>query len=382
MIDYTKRTQYQILTNLSCNLDCHYCYEKKDKRVNKFSDVRDFLDILMQRDKDKFDVLDIDFIGGEPFLAIDLIEKITRYVLQNCTKFGFKRACFGFSTNATLLNTKRVKTYLNDYKDDIFLGISIDGIKQSHDTHRIYRNSRKGSYDDVVSGLKTALKILGSDHISVKATYTTTTLKDYEKGVKNIFNLGVKDVTANVVFEQDFSPKFAKTYLIDMLNLMDFLAEKIIKGEKIKFSFIVADDKVLQVAHDTSKISQFHRIESNWCGTCTHMICLGFDRKFYGCNRFLTMAKDKMELGYIDENNKLVYTNDKLLNDVKNQHKIILDDECKKCPIQSHCSACVAIAFETPQLSASQIHKRQCGWTYLKAISMRYLDQITKAKNA
>ena len=66
---------YQILTNLSCNLACTYCYEHKVNKNNNAQDIVDFLHACFDRDKDlpKTEGAIIDIIGGEPFMQPKLL---------------------------------------------------------------------------------------------------------------------------------------------------------------------------------------------------------------------------------------------------------------------------------------------------------------------
>ncbi len=57
---------YQIMTNLNCNLDCHYCYEQKTGKQNTVGNVRTFLTGLFKRDEGNTGPVLIDLIGGEP----------------------------------------------------------------------------------------------------------------------------------------------------------------------------------------------------------------------------------------------------------------------------------------------------------------------------
>ena len=65
---------------------------------------------------------------------------------------------------------------------------------------------------------------------------------------------------------------------------------------------------------------------TNHCGTCTHMRCLGFDAKVYGCNRFCTMPYP-ISIGYADKKG-IKITNQALCDEVAKQYEL-WPDECK-----------------------------------------------------
>lgn len=64
-----------------CNLRCKYCYithKSSNKKMN-FNTAQKFIDYLYEGKFEKQDAVIIEFIGGEPMLEIDLIDKITDY---------------------------------------------------------------------------------------------------------------------------------------------------------------------------------------------------------------------------------------------------------------------------------------------------------------
>ncbi|EAA6449770.1 hypothetical protein DRA23_26620, partial [Salmonella enterica subsp. enterica] len=95
---------YQVVTNLSCNLDCEYCYERKYPRNNKAADIVDFLHACFERDKDipNIDVI-IDIIGGEPFMQPKLLLAAFETAEQLCKEHN-RPYMFSISTNGTLLD--------------------------------------------------------------------------------------------------------------------------------------------------------------------------------------------------------------------------------------------------------------------------------------
>jgi uncharacterized protein len=142
-----------------CNLNCTYCYmynlgDDTWKRQPKFMSASTVV-YLGQRIKEhcvkyKKDYFNIIFHGGEPLLAtkdffVQFIQKINQIVKPSGININYV-----LQTNGTLLSEAWCKLFdeLN-----IVVGISIDGLKEDNDLHRIY-HSGKGSYDDIIKGLK------------------------------------------------------------------------------------------------------------------------------------------------------------------------------------------------------------------------------------
>ena len=57
---------------------------------------------------------------------------------------------FNFATNGINYNSSKVQNFIKKNWTHLSIGITIDGTKIKHDLNRVYKNSEKGSYDDVV----------------------------------------------------------------------------------------------------------------------------------------------------------------------------------------------------------------------------------------
>jgi radical SAM protein with 4Fe4S-binding SPASM domain len=376
-IDKITKT-YQILTNLSCNLDCTYCYEKKKEQYNNIEDIREYLLFLFERDKGTSDEIMIDYIGGESFMAMDLLEQVSEFVDSVAPDYGFTKIGYSISSNGTLLLNERVQKYILKYKDKIGIGISIDGTKEKHDLNRIYKVSRKGSYDDAIAGLTWLKSNICNCRISIKATYTRDTLDYYYDGVIALLQLGVKEVTANFIFEDVYDKEWGNKATLILMRIFDYIIDNDLEN-KFDFTHMLKDGIFIASTDVFLKKRKREIVDKNWCGSCSHMICLGFDKKVYGCNRFLTMDKPNMEIGYL-EDNKIIPRHEELKEEVINQWQLI-DQECLDCPIAKNCSACVAVPYERDVVDVKKTlsEKGQCGWTWAKVVACQYAS--TKLKN-
>lgn len=143
----------------------------------------------------------MEFYRGEPFLEIDLIDKITDYIkIQTYIKkhkwFSMHRFCF--SSNGILYGTEEVQKYIKKNQGKCSIGISIDGTKQKHDLQRVYPDGR-GSYDDVIKNIP--LWISQNPGASTKVTIGHDDLPYVKDSIIHLWNLGISTVPANVVFE-------------------------------------------------------------------------------------------------------------------------------------------------------------------------------------
>ena len=356
---------YQVLTNLNCNLDCSYCYEKKDNTVQNIQDVKDSFTFLKQQDKNIKGMRTIELIGGESLLYPVLVDQIIEAAKKTWT------CCtFSLSTNGTLLGKKQVRKLIQKHQPYLSVGISLDGPKNIHDAFRTYKNG-SGSYNDILQNLDWYFKTVR--HTGVKATFTKKTLNTYAQSIIHLIELGFDKIAGNLVYEDTCDANTAVLVAKQFEKIINHLFEN--KLEKtIDFS---------QLGNINPDAHKFHipsaNLEkTNYCGSCVYMTCLGFDRFLYGCNRFCTMQKPGMHIGQLVHG---VYIPNPHFpfEAVKKQYEL-LPEECKNCRIQFMCPSCVAAPYETHDIQAYLNEKRMCGWTAALAGARLLLAQKFQAK--
>lgn len=154
-----------------CQLACKYCYlvGKNTKERMTWEIAKQAIDYILCHENDfKEKSVVWDFIGGEPFLEIDLIDKICDYLKTEMFQMGhhwFNSYRFSFSTNGINYHTEKVQNFIKKNIDHLSIGITIDGTKQKHDLNRIWKTAEmeqgfmpraedeRGSYNDVVKNI-------------------------------------------------------------------------------------------------------------------------------------------------------------------------------------------------------------------------------------
>lgn len=133
-----------------CQLACKYCYlvGKNSKEKMSFEIAKLAIDyILEHRDLFPDEAVTYDFIGGEPFIEIRLIDKICDYLKVRMFELNhpwFNNYMFNFSTNGINYGSEDVQRFILKNKTHISIGITIDGTKRKHDLNRIYKKNRQG----------------------------------------------------------------------------------------------------------------------------------------------------------------------------------------------------------------------------------------------
>ncbi|MEG1501978.1 MAG: hypothetical protein RR203_02555 [Synergistaceae bacterium] len=365
---------YQILTNLNCNLACKYCYENKCNKVNNIESIKTYLTALYERDygikyeDEELPCVMIDVIGGESFLYPELLDEMCEHLLY-LTKMYEVGGDFvvNITTNGTLLTTKPVQDFIMKWRSHLAIGLSIDGTKKIHDTARVYPNGA-GSYDKAVAGWGWLKHILPPCRTGVKATYCHDTINNYGDGVINLIKLGFTDIGANVIFEEIWTEEDTVIIYEQMKKVVDYIVDN--KLEKTVHIFQL-NNKELDIANYQPNTGPK---DKNHCGSCTHMLCLGFDNKLYGCNRFCTM-ENPIPLGELI-NGKIKIHNTQLIDEIANQYNHWHED-CKKCGIGQQCPSCSVIPYEKYPDNPMQFfrEKPQCGFTTAMVAARVYFSR-------
>ncbi|ENY5552461.1 radical SAM protein [Staphylococcus pseudintermedius] len=131
-----EKLQLIIMPHQNCNFRCAYCYEKFEK--NKMSeDVQKSLVKYVERklqDDSKIKMLLVNWFGGEPLLAKDVIYNLSEEFMRICKDKKVKYVS-QITSNGYLLN---YETFNNLLKYNVlYYQISLDGDSETHDKHRM-----------------------------------------------------------------------------------------------------------------------------------------------------------------------------------------------------------------------------------------------------
>jgi radical SAM peptide maturase (CXXX-repeat target family)/CXXX repeat peptide maturase len=262
-----------------CNLRCRYCYICGKNSTNKmtFEVAKKAVDFLLDH-PELFpeDSVVFNFIGGEPFLEIELADQITDYIKVQMFKKGhkwFKSHMFNFSTNGIMYHLPSVQRYIKKHKERLSIGISIDGNKIKHDLQRVYPDGR-GSYDDVIKNVPLWLSQFPNS--GTKATFSSDDLPYLKDSIISLWENGISTVNANVVFE-DVWKEGDDLILEEQLKL---LADYAIENDLFK------DYNCSFFSESIGNPYTSDELERNWCGA-GKMLAIDCKGNFYPCVRFI-----------------------------------------------------------------------------------------------
>ena len=173
-----------------------------------------FIDyVLSKEDEFREESVVWDFIGGEPFLEIELIDKICDYLKLRMFELNhrwFNSYRFSFSTNGINYHTLEVQRFIEKNRDHLSIGITIDGTEKKHDLNRVWKQakpdengiihpSERGSYKDVVKNIP--LWLSQFPDVGTKVTISSADIPYITESVLHLYSLGIHQVNINVVFE-------------------------------------------------------------------------------------------------------------------------------------------------------------------------------------
>jgi uncharacterized protein len=261
-----------------CQLRCRYCYlvGKNSHHRMDFEVARRTVDYLL-RERELFDDKSViwDFIGGEPFLEIELINRISDYIKRRLYEEDhpwFNSYRFSFSTNGIMYDDPRVRKYIEKNRSHVSIGITIDGTKEKHDLQRVYPSGR-GSYDDVVRNIPLWLHDFPKS--STKVTVSHNDLPYITESVLHLFGLGIRQVNSNVVFEDAWQEGDDLVFEEQLVRLADAIVDGgWHQGYNCSF-FAEFIGKPLDPVRDNR----------NWCGA-GRMLAVDYQGNFYPCVRF------------------------------------------------------------------------------------------------
>ena len=266
-----------------CQLACKYCYlvGKNSKERMSFDVAKSAIDYILDHEEDFPEQSVIwDFIGGEPFIEIDLIDKIVDYLKIEMYKKNhhwFNSYRLSFSTNGLNYHTDKVQKFIEKNKTHLSLGITIDGTQQKHDLNRIYKSDNpteeRGSYKDVVRNIPLWLKQF--PFAGTKVTISSNDIPYIKESVIHLFSLGIHDVNINCVFENVWKDGDDKQFECQLLEL----ADAIIDGGWYE------DNACSFFSEQIGKPLDPKINNQNWCGAGM-MLAIDAAGNFYPCTRF------------------------------------------------------------------------------------------------
>ncbi len=317
-----------------CQLACKYCYlvGKNEKERMTWDVAKKAIDYIL-RHEHMFPQPSVvwDFIGGEPFLEIDLIDKICDYLKIEMFRLNhhwFNSYRFSFSTNGINYDSEKVQKFISKNKSHLSIGITIDGTKRKHDLNRIWKGDgeERGSYDDVVKNIPLWLEQFPNG--GTKVTISSADIPYIKESVLHLYSLGIHEVNINVVFEDVWKEGDDKLFEEQLMEL----ADSIIDGE-------IYNDYACSFYSEYIGNPLDNEVDNqNWCGA-GRMLAIDAAGNFYPCTRFASYSlrtKKPIIIGTVNDG-----INQNLLRPFLTLDRTTQSPQkCLDCEVASGCAWC------------------------------------------
>lgn len=343
----TRTVTFQVTDK--CNLACTYCYQiNKSVRRMKFEDAKLFIDKLLSGE-DGFNEyvsvknspgIVIEFIGGEPFLEVDLIDQIVDYFRLRTIELNHPWAdkfCISICSNGVLYTDPKVQKFLQKNKDCISFSVTLDGNKELHDACRVFPDGR-GSYD--LAEYATQDWMNRGYYMGSKITISPDNLPYIYDALTHIVGLGYTEVNANCVYEAEWTDEQAG----QLYHLMKKFADFMLSDNKYKLLDCSLYQSTLGHPKEETDLQ-------NWCGGTGSMLSMDPDGWLFPCIRYmessLGASRAPMRIGNV-HTGLATCQKDKdcvaCLNAIDRRTQST--DECFYCPIAEGCSWCSAWNYQ------------------------------------
>lgn len=343
---FTRNITFQITDD--CNLCCSYCYQhNKGHHKMPFEVAKKLIDEILTNDKSINNYVKsenaigivLEFIGGEPFLEVDLIDKIIDYFIEKCIILHhpwIDRFRVSICSNGVLYFTPKVQEFIKKHQTHLSFTISIDGNKTLHDACRVFPDGT-GSYDLAIKAAKHYRKYYDAI-LSSKMTLSPDNINFVFPALVNLWENDYNFIYCNCIYEKGWTIEHAKILYYELKKVAGYLLDNHL--ERIKGTSILNLD-----------LSQQKNIsDKNFCGGDGNMLAVDYKGDLYPCLRYMESSIGQSQLPYIigNVNDGIGYnqqTKD-MIAGLDVTYKSQSPQECIDCPVSSECGWCSALNYQ------------------------------------
>ena len=318
--DLKCRTCMLMVTH-TCNLKCIYCYEThKDNQMMSFEMAK--MSILKEveiiKNDERFERLEIDFMGGEPLMNFPLIRQVVEWLEVEPLPIPF--ICFA-TTNGTLLD-EETKVWFRQHHDTIWLGASCDG---SIDSQRKNRGEQ-AQYVDYSFFYEVWPRQ------SFKMTVSKESLPHLAEGILELQRKGYQ-----------LAASLAQGVAWENSDTILYLAQlrKLSAAYENEPNLIPINLLTRQLFNKSTKKEH----QKSFCGTGRYMVTYDIDGKRYGCHMFspVVLGEEKsLEIEQVD------WETETIAEDVR----------CNECCMKDYCPTCMGFNYHY----RGSVEKRDFRW--------------------
>ncbi|CAK7086543.1 radical SAM peptide maturase, CXXX-repeat target family [Tissierella carlieri] len=320
-----------------CNLRCKYCYITHKKSDNKmdFDTAKAFIDRLLTTDEMRYsEAVILEFIGGEPLIEANLIDRIADYFKLRAFELDhdwYWNYRISICTNGVNYSSLEVQRLIKKNLNKMSITISVDGTKEKHDMQRIFPDG-SGSFDKINDNIDLWLRQFRG---ATKVTFASDDLPLLYDSVLSLWNRGIKEVNANVVFENVWKKGDDKVLEEQLKNLADYVIDNKLYDKGYHCSFF---DETIGYPYDEEDM------DKTYCGA-GKMIALSPNGNIYPCIRYYGYSLNNHEEWSVGDIKNGIDM-EKVRPFVLSTNRIQSDSECLNCDIATGCGFCQGFNYD------------------------------------
>ena len=336
----------------ACQLRCTYCYERhKGDDYMTFETAKKYLDMIIYGTKGMREYIDpdvhkamvLDFIGGEPLLAVDLIDEVLAYWVDTLTELDhpwLTKWRASISSNGVAYREPKVQDFMRKWGDVVSIGISIDGNKELHDSCRFFKGTTIGSYD-IAHAAAIDLKARFGQK-GTKMTYAPENISHMYDAMVAMIDDGYTEIHSNCAYEPEYSFDDARLF---------YEQGKLIADEVLARDLDLTDEYDIAIFDKGGFRPKSEEENDNWCGGLGDMLACDYNGNLYPCLRYMSMSlgddQPPLIIGNVDDGILATPEQRKIIDDMKKvTRRSQSTDECFYCPIADGCSWCSAWNYQ------------------------------------
>lgn len=361
---YVRKIYHSSDTSYYAGVACLYCYQgHKGKNRMSFETAKKFFDLVVSGEKgfksyinpEKSPGLVVDFIGGEPFLEIELIDQICTYIMDKLIELDHPwamKTMFSICSNGVLYRDEKVQAFLRKWANRLSFSVTIDGNKELHDSCRVFPDGGP-SYDIAVDAASDWMK--RGNHMGSKITIAPGNISFLYDAIKHMVDLGYDEINANCVYEKGWTPVHATVLYDQMKRISDYFLEQNFDFERDFFCSLYNEDFFQPKDPDDLQ---------SWCGGVGNsMIACDPQGRIFPCIRYMESSlngeQEPYSIGDVDNGIGCTECYKCRINCMaKIDRRTQSTDECFYCPIAAGCSNCSGYDYQvngTPDSKATYI---------------------------
>jgi radical SAM peptide maturase (CXXX-repeat target family)/CXXX repeat peptide maturase len=235
-------------------------------------------------------------------------------------------------TNGVLFGDPRFQRFMKKHREHLSVGMTIDGTQAKHDLNRVFPDGT-GSYQAIIENVKAWIREFPTE--TTKVTFASADLPLLKESIIHLWELGLKQIPANVVFE-DVWRKGDDAILEDQLRgLADYVIDNRLWND-IQCSLYSESLGFPLHADDLNR---------NWCGA-GQMTAVDHQGLLYPCQRFMPYSLNNRK-GYVIGDIRSGIDQDKMRPFIALNLFSQSRDECVSCEVASGCSWCQGFNYDS-----------------------------------